>query len=147
MSTEKNNLTARCVMLVPLARNEAAHHAAQKFGFQPSIEHEPALAMAELCLHINHLRAIQAWCTEEPVAQLILVHTQELEGIDQLVHAIHTYFPSVLISELRDGRIVDIKNDSAVVDKLTELPIVHSEDIDANELYMLLDNKPHEVEE
>jgi len=147
MSSEKNNLTARCVVLVPLSRNEAAHHAAQKFGFQPSIEHEPALAMAELCLHVNHLRTNQAWCTEQPVAQLILIHAQELEGIDQLVRAVHTYFPSVLISELRDGRIVDIKNDSAVVDKLTALPIVHSEDIDANELSMLLDNKPQEIEE
>ncbi len=147
MTAEKNNLTARCVVLVPLDRIDAAHHAAQKYELEPSIEHEPALAMAEICLHVQHLRKNQAWCETQQSAHLVLIHTQELPDVEQLIVAIQKYLPTVKISELRDGRIIEIENCGAVVDMLGELPIVQSEEVDANELSMLLDNKPHEVEE
>ena len=147
MHKKENNVFSRCVVLVPLDRADAAQQVAKKFELQPSIEHEPSLAMAEICLHVNHLRTNQAWCESQESAHLLLVHTQELDGIDQLVSAIQKYLPSVKISELRNGRIQGVENLGAVVDSLGELPIVHSEEVDADELSMLLDNKPSEVEE
>jgi hypothetical protein len=147
MTENRNNLSKRCVVLVPLDRTDAAHHTAHKFELQPSIEHEPVLAMAELCLQVADLRANQPWCKSTLSAHLILVHTQKLADIDQLVAAIQKYLPSVTISELRDGRIEKMENSRAVVDSLGELPIVQSEEIDVEELSMLLDSKPREVEE
>jgi hypothetical protein len=147
MSTNNPNPSCRCVVLVPLDRAQAAEQAAKKFALEPSIEHEPALAMAELCLQITHLRTDQAWCKEQAPAHLILIHTQELTGIDQLIAAIQKYLPSVKISEIRDGCIQEIENPGAVVDSLGELPIVQLKDVDADELSMLLDANPQEVDE
>ena len=146
--TEKNDILAsRCVVLVPLDRADAAQHAALKFNLQPSVEHEPSLAMAEICLHVQHLRINQAWCATQDAAHLLLVHVQDLAGVDQLIAALQKYLPSVKISELRDGQIQGVQNRGAVVDSLTELPIVQSKEIDADELSMLLDNNPQEAKE
>tara|TARA_B100000959_G_scaffold282958_1_gene350626 strand:+ start:1670 stop:2113 length:444 start_codon:yes stop_codon:yes gene_type:complete len=147
MPDEKDNLAARCVVLVPVDRSDAAHHAVQKYELQASIEHEPALAMAELCLHNQHIKTNQAWCGAQESPRLVLIHTQGLQGIDLLISAIQKYLPTIKISELRDGRIVEIENRGAVVDLLGELPIVQSKEVDADELSMLLDNKPRGVEE
>jgi len=133
--------------LVPLDRIDAAHHAAQKYELEPSIEHDPSLAMAEICLHDQHLRTNQSWCETKDTAHLILIHTQNLAGVDQLIIAIQKYLPNVKISELREGRITEIENHGEVVDSLEELPIVQSEEVDADELSMLQGNKLREVEE
>lgn len=147
MTAEKNNLTQRCVVLVPLDRIDAAHHAVKKYELQASVEHEPALAMAEICLHNQHLKTNQAWGGAQKSAHLVLIHTQKLPDVVLLISAIQKYLPTVNISELRDGRIVPFENCGATVDSLSELPIVQSKEVDADELSMLLDNKPHEVEE
>jgi hypothetical protein len=55
--------------------------------------------------------------------------------------------PNVVVSELRDGRIEEIKIQRSVVDSITEMPVVHSEAVDAEELSMLLYKKPQEVDE
>jgi hypothetical protein len=134
-------------VLVPSDRIQAADHAVKKFALEPSFEHEPALAMAELCLHVAHLSTNHAWCGPQASADLILIHTQELVGIEHLIAAIQKYLPSVKISEIRDGCIQEIENPGAVVDSLGELPIVQLKDVDADELSMLLDTNPQEVDE
>ncbi len=75
------------------------------------------------------------------------MHAQELVGVAHLIAAIQKYIPSVKISEFRDGCIQEIENPGAVVDSLGELPIVQLKDVDANELSMLLDPNPQEVDE
>ncbi len=134
-------------MLVPIDRVDAAYNVISNNELRATIEHEPVLAMAEICLQIDLLRKNLAWCDEQQSTQLILIHTQELSGVAELITAIQKYCPSVIVSELRDGRIEHIENHGAIVDALNELPIVHSEEVDADELSMLLENKPHEVEE
>ncbi|MBC8200764.1 MAG: hypothetical protein H8E86_01860 [Planctomycetes bacterium] len=147
MTTSNPNQSGMCVVLVPPDRTQAAQQAAQKFALEPCIEHEPALAMAELCIHVAHLRTNQAWCETPASAHLILIHAQELVGIAHLIAAIRKYIPSVKISEFRDGCIQEIENAGAVVDSLGELPIVQLKDVDANELSMLLDSNPQETDE
>lgn len=134
-------------MLVPIDRVDAAQNVITKHELVATIEHEPVLAMAEICLQVELFRKDLAWCDKPQSPQLILLHTQDLHGVNELINAIKKYYPSVIVSELRDGRIQHIDNHGAVVDSINELPIVHSEEVDANELSMLLENKPSEVEE
>jgi hypothetical protein len=60
MSIENNNTHARCVVLVPLERIDAANAVIEKFSLQASTEHAPSLAMAEICLHQQHLQTNKA---------------------------------------------------------------------------------------
>jgi putative protein kinase ArgK-like GTPase of G3E family len=147
MSIENNNTHARCVVLVPLERIDAANAVIEKFSLQASTEHAPSLAMAEICLHQQHLQTNKAWITEQKSPHLVLVHAQELEGLADMIHAVRKFLPTVKITELRDGRLEEIENQRAVVDNLGEMPIVHAEQVDADELSMLLDNKTQEVDE
>ena len=111
MTKNNNNLENRCVVLVPIDRVDAAYNVISNNELRATIEHEPVLAMAEICLQIDLLRKNLAWCDEQQSTQLILIHTQELSGVAELITAIQKYCPSVIVSELRDGRIacVDIK--------------------------------------
>jgi hypothetical protein len=147
MNTKNDNLSSRCVVLVPLNRIDAAHHVIKTFDLNAFIEHSPSLAMAEICLLHQRLQSVQPWNGDSPIPHLILVHTSELSEIDKMVSSIRKYLPQVRISELRNGRIEEHGNQDSVVDALEEPPIVHSEPVDADELSMLLDNSPQEVDE
>ena len=147
MTEQKINIDARCIVLVPLERADAASSVIDKFNLQASIEHEAPLAMAELCLHIKHFQLNQAWVGEQKKAHLVLIHTNGMQGIEEMVHAIRSYLPDTTISELRDGRLDAIDNYQPTLDSLHETPIVHAEQIDADELSMLLDKKTQGVEE
>ena len=147
MNSQNDNLSSRCVVLVPLSRADAAHHVIKQFDLNAFIEHNPSLAMAEICLLHQQLQSIQPWNGEAPIPQLVLIHTGEMEEVEQMVSSIRKYLPRVKVSELRNGRIEEFENQAAVVDSLVEPPIVHSEPVDADELSMLLDNSPQEVDE
>lgn len=147
MNINSDNISSRCVVLVPLERIDAAHHVAQKFNLHATFEHHPSLAMAEICLIQQQLQSNQAWNADSTAPHLVLVHCGEMDEIEQLLHALQKYLPQVLVSELRDGRIEHIEKHTDIVDSLEEPPIVHSEQIDADELSMLLDQTPQEVDE
>lgn len=147
MNTKNDNLSLRCVVLVPLDRIDAAHHVIKQFDLKAFIEHSPSLAMAEICLLHQQLQSLQPWNGEAPIPQLILIHTTEMKEVEQMVSSIRKYLPQVKVSVLRNGRIEEHENQAAVVDALVEPPIVHSEPVDADELSMLLDNSPQEVDE
>ena len=144
---KSDNLSSRCVVLVPLNRIDAAHHVIKQFELNAFIEHHPTLAMAEICLLHQQLQSVRPWNGGSPRPHLVLVHTGEMEDTQTMVFSIRKYLPQVRISELRNGRIEHFENQDAVVDALTEPPIVHSEPVDADELSMLLDNEPQEVDE
>lgn len=147
MTEQRSNLDARCVVLVPLERADAASSVIDKFNLQASIEHQAPLAMAELCLHTKHFQLNQAWVGSQKKAHLVLIHTQGMPGVEEMVHAIRSYLPDTTISELRDGRLDAVDNYQATLDALHDIPIVHAEQIDADELSMLLDNKTQKAEE
>ena len=137
----------RCVVLVPLERIDTAVAIAHKFEIQASYEHETPLAMAEICLLFKQAQEIQEWDASTQTVRLILMHASELPGVTQMLAGIRKYLPNVVVSELRDGRIEEIKIQRSVVDSITEMPVVHSESVDAEELSMLLYKKPQEVDE
>ena len=147
MTDKNNNFPSRCVVLVPINRADAADAVTKKFSLQASTEHAPALAMAELCLHLQHFKTNQAWIAEQQSPHLLLVHAQEMAGLSEMVNAVRKYLPTVTISELRDGRLEEVENQGAVVDTLGEMPIVHAEQVDADELSMLLDSNPQKENE
>lgn len=147
MSEKANNLSTRCVVLVPLKRIDAARHVIQRFELQATIEHHPALAMAEICLHHLQEKNAQAWNSEAQSIRLLLVHASEIDDVPSMISSIHRYVPNVQILELRNGRLEECENCSSVVDALEEPPMIHSESVDADELSMLLDNEPLEVDE
>ena len=147
MNDKNDNLSSRCVVLVPLERIDAAHHVAQRFELNATFEHHPALAMAEICLLHQQANSVQAWNGNTTELQLVLIHASEISGLQNMIDSIRKYLPHILISELRDGRIERIENHGAVVDALEEPPIIHSEAVDADELSMLLDQTPQEVDE
>ena len=138
---------AECVVLVPLERIDTALAITQKFNILATFEHETPLAMAEICLLLKHIQANQGWDGAPNSARLILMHANDLQGINQMIAAIRKYLPTVELSELRDGRIEEIKIQRSVVDSITEMPAIHSELIDADELSMLLYKKTQEVDE
>lgn len=147
MNDTCDNLSSRCVVLVPLERIDAAHHVAQRFELNATFEHHPALAMAEICLLHQQETSVKTWNGDSTEIHLVLVHSTEMHNIEKMIDSIRKYLPHVLISELRDGRIERIENHGAVVDALEEPPIIHSEAVDADELSMLLDQTQQEVEE
>ncbi len=147
MNDKNDNLSSRCVVLVPLERIDAAQHVAKKFALDATFEHHPALAMAEICLLHQQTNSLQAWNCDSSSLQLIVIHAKEMKDIQRMIDSLRKYFPHVVISELRDGRIERIENHGAIVDALEESPIVHSEAVDADELSMLLDQTPQEVDE
>ncbi len=147
MNEKKNNHSARCVVLVPLERIDAAKDVAQKYELTATIEHHPSLAMAEICLIDKELKNSQAWNGDSSNPHLLLIHTSELDEAQIMVDSIQKYLPHVRISELRDGRIEEIENHGAIVDTLEDPPIIHSDSIDADELSMLLDPAPQKVDE
>ena len=132
---------------MPLERINAAHHIAQRFELDATFEHHPALAMAEICLLHQQASSVQAWNADVSEFHLILVHATELTGVQQMIDSVRRYLPHVIVSELRDGRIERIENHGAIVDALEEPPMIHSESVDADELSMLLDETPQEVDE
>lgn len=147
MTEQKNNLNARCVVLVPLERADAASSVIDKYCLHASIEHEAPLAMAELCLHAKHFQLNQAWAGSQKKAHLVLIHTSGMQGVEEMVHAIESYLPDTTISELRDGRLDAVDNYQATIDALHEIPTVHAEQIDADELSMLLNKKTQGAKE
>jgi len=147
MNMKSDNISLRCVVLVPLERIDAAHHVAQKFELHATFEHHPSLAMAEICLLHQQVQSNQAWNGEAAVPHLVLVHCGEMAEVEQMLQAMQKYLPQVRISELRNGRIEQIERHTEVVDSLEEPPIIHSELIDADELSMLLDPSPQEADE
>lgn len=132
---------------MPLERIDAAHHIAQRFEMDATFEHHPALAMAEICLLHQQANSVQAWNTDISELHLILIHATELTGVQQMIDSVRRYLPHVMVSELRDGRIERIENHGAIVDALEEPPMIHSGSVDADELSMLLDETPQEVDE
>ena len=147
MTEKTSNLDSRCVVLVPKDRADTARQLAQKHQLRASIEHDPSLAMAELCLLHQQYKSDGAWGDSPTAPQLLLVHTGEFLQLEQMLTAVRKYLPHTIVSELRDGRIESIDNRGAVVDSLDESPISRSEDVDADELSMLLDQTPHEPDE
>jgi len=147
MNQKNNNLSSRCVVLVPLERIDAAHHIVQRFEMDATFEHHPALAMAEICLLHQQANSVQAWNADVSDLHLILIHTTELTGVQLMIDSVRRYLPHVSVSELRDGRIERIENHGAIVDALEEPPMIHSEAVDADELSMLLDETSQEVDE
>jgi hypothetical protein len=147
MTEKTSNLDSRCVVLVPKDRADTARQLAQKHQLRASIEHDPSLAMAELCLLHQQYKSDGAWGDSPTAPQLLLVHTGEFLQLEQMLTAVRKYLPHTIVSELRDGRIESIDNRGAVVDSLDESPISQSEDVDADELSMLLDQTPHEPDE
>ena len=147
MNETNDNLSSRCVVLVPLERIDAVHHVAQRFKLNATFEHHPALAMAEICLLHQQENSVKAWNGGSTELNLVLIHATEMHNVQIMIDSIRKYLPHVLISELRDGRIERIENHGAIVDALEEPPIIHSEPVDADELSMLLDQTQQEVEE
>jgi hypothetical protein len=147
MNKKNNNLSSKCIVLVPLERIDAAHHIAQRFEFDATFEHHPGLAMAEICLLHQQANSVQAWNADVSELHLILIHATELTGVQPMIDSVRRYLPHVIVSELRDGRIEQIENHGAIVDALEEPPMIQSESIDADELSMLLDETPQEVDE
>lgn len=147
MTEKTSNLDSRCVVLVPKDRADTARQLAMKHQLRASIEHEPSLAMAELCLLHQQYKMDGAWGDSPMAPRLLLVHAKELPDLEQMLHAIRKYLPHTNVTELRDGRLESVENLGAVVDSLKESPISQSEDVDADELSMLLDQTPHEPDE
>ena len=147
MTEKTSNLDSRCVVLVPKNRADTARQLAQKHQLCASIEHEPSLAMAELCLLHQQYKMDGAWGDSPKAPQLLLVHAKELTHLEQMLIAVRKYLPSTNVSELRDGRIESIENLGSVVDSLEESQVSQTEDVDADELSMLLDQTPHEPDE
>jgi len=147
MNSKTDNLSIRSVVLVPLERIDAAHLVAEKFQLTATFEHHPSLAMAEVCLLNLQVNSTQAWSSKSSSIHLVLVHTKEMQQIQQMIDSIRKYLPEVRISELRNGHLEQVENHGAIIDSLDEPPIVHAESIDANELSMLLDETPQEVDE
>ncbi len=147
MPEKTSNLDSKCIVLVPKDRADTARQLALKHQLRASIEHEPALAMAELCLLHQHYKMDGAWDESPRAPRLILVHAKELLHLEQMLVAVRKYLPHAIVSEFRDGRLESIENLGAVVDELEEQPIDRSEDVDADELSMLLDQTPHEPDE
>ena len=147
MTEKTSNLDSRCVVLVPKDRADTARQLAQKHQLRASIEHDPSLAMAELCLLHQKYKMDGAWGDSPKAPQLLLVHAKGLAHLEQMLIAVRKYLPHTSVSELRDGRLESVENLGAVVDSLEEFPISQSEDVDADELSMLLDQTPHEPDE
>ena len=147
MTEKTSNLDSRCVVLVPKDRADTARQLAQKHQLRASIEYAPSLAMAELCLLHQQYKADGAWGDSPIAPQLLLVHTTELHQLELMLAAVRKYLPHTVVSELRDGRIESVDNYGAVVDALDDSPIGQSEDVDADEMSMLLDQTPHEPDE
>ena len=147
MTEKTSNLDSRCVVLVPKDRADTARQLAQKHQLRASIEHEPSLAMAELCLLHQKYKMDGAWGDSPKAPQLLLVHAKEFSQLEQMLVAVRKYLPHAIVSELRDGRLESVENLGGVVDSLKEPPITRSEDVDADELSMLLDQTPHEPDE
>jgi len=147
MPLNTNNLPTRCVVLVPLNRIDTAEHVASKYELEIIIEHHAILAMAEICLLHQEATSKQAWNSEARTIQLVLVHAQELDGLPELLAAVRSYLPSVRIVELRNGQLEEVENHGAIIDALDDLPVIPTENVDADELSMLLDTPEGEVEE
>ena len=147
MTEKTSHLDSRCVALVPKDRADTARQLAQKHHLRATLEYDPSLAMAELCLLHQQYKAAGAWGESPKAPQLLLVHARELVHLEEMLVAVRKYLPQTIISELRDGRIESIENPGAVVDSLENPPTNQSESVDADELSMLLDQTPHEPEE
>ncbi|MEE2912452.1 MAG: hypothetical protein VX436_01465 [Planctomycetota bacterium] len=147
MTEKTSNLDSRCVLLVPKDRADTAGQLAQKHELNASIEYEPPLAMAELCLLHQQCKSESTWGKSTTTLHLLLVHAKKLPHLDKMLVAIKKYLPHTIVSELRDGRIENIENLGKVVDTLEESKIGNSDDVDEDELSMLLDQTPHEANE
>ncbi len=147
MTEKTSNLDSRCVVLVPQDRADTARQLAPKHQLRASMEHDPSLAMAELCLLHQQYKMDGAWGDSPKPPRLLLVHAKELTQLEQMLIAVRKYLPHTIVSELRDGRLESVENLGAVVDSLEESPISQDEDVDADELSMLLDQTPHEPDE
>ena len=147
MTEKTSHLDSRCVVLVPADRIDTARQLAQKHQLRATIEHEPSLAMAELCLLHQQYKTDGAWGDSPKAPQQLLVHAKDLDHLDHMIDAVLKYLSDTIISELRDVRIESIENKGAIVDSLKDPPIIQSGSVDADELSMLLDQSPHELEE
>lgn len=138
---------SKCVVLVPLHRIDTAHHIAQQQQLQVTITHDPATAMAELCLLHQQLRCSQGWIETSISPQMILIQTTDIPFVQQMIASVRTYLPNAILLQLHNGRLEQMNNHDAIVDSITDSPIIQSEQIDANELSMLLDDPSPETEE
>jgi len=144
MTDKTDKITSRCVVLVPVEHVDVAHNITTKYQLHATIEHDPAIAMAELCLLNQQLRTSQVWMLETTLPRLILIHASEIHLIDQMVASVRRYFPNTLISELRDGRLEQFSDTNSVLDSLVDSPTIDSATVDPNELSMLLDDQEPE---
>ena len=95
--------------------------------------------MAELSLALSEARSQGAWCQEQHGPVLVLLGAQELPGTQELLCALQAYLPEVRICELVAGRLRSLDNPSGVIDTIPTPPGLHTEQVDADELSMLLD--------
>ncbi|MBC8522375.1 hypothetical protein H8D29_00440, partial [PVC group bacterium] len=60
---------------------------------------------------------------------------------------IRQYLPDVQVKTIKNGELLSIDDNSSEVDSLDDLPIIHAEAVDADELSMLLDGTELGAEE
>jgi hypothetical protein len=119
----------------------------QRLDLQADIEHCPLLAMAELALLHQLRRNEAAWNSAPQATLLILINTEKMDGMQEMLKSLRHYLPDVEVSTIKDGQLQSINDNSQAVDALEDPPIIHAESIDADELSMLLDGSEFGVEE
>ncbi|MDP6693093.1 MAG: hypothetical protein QF444_02110 [Phycisphaerales bacterium] len=147
MSESSNKSCSQYVALTPSNSVEAACSIIKRLDLQAVIEHCPMLAMAEVALVHRLGRNDSAW-NEEPITTiLILINAQEIHGLKNLLRSIRQYLPDVQVKTIKNGELLSIDDNSSEVDSLDDLPIIHAEAVDADELSMLLDGTELGAEE
>ena len=147
MSEAKHISFPRCVVLTPESRLDTARSVIKKHELQAIIMHDPALAMAELALMYQEANSTQAWKDEPQTIRLVLIHSDTLPHLGEMLTSVKKYFHNISLFELREGRISPMQNTDEVVDKIVDPPLIQSESVDADELSMLLDGQTNEVDE
>lgn len=147
MSDSQKKKGSRCVVLTPSEGVETVCRILEKLALQANIEHCPILALAELSLLHQIRKNDAAWSSTAEPTLLLLINTNEMENLDDMLRSIHQYLPDVEVSTIRNGQVQSIEDNSRAVDSLEEPPIIRTEAVDSDELSMLLDGTDLGVDE
>ena len=134
-----------CVVLAPASKplDDALHRALRTAQFAPRVEHDPRMAMAEVCLLRREARQRRgASADAEQPAPLILVAAPTAEE-RLLLEALHTHVPDVPVYQFDGASLQQLHTPDAA--DATEPPVIvqppHQPEVTDDELSTLLSPK------
>ena len=130
-----------CVVLAQASRplDEALHSALQEAGLTPRVEHDPQMAMAEVCLLRREARQRRGAGGDSTELSPLVLTSIELREVNSMLDAMQRHVPDVPILQFDGAGLISIHSSTAeaapeVVDNPASSP-----ELTDDELATLLD--------